>query len=188
MTDLPTFSHYLFLHPLITTMTQLNLNHDTPLTIPANILSILTFLLGLLLSCLTFYTLTRTAILEIETTKVDLERTRSQLHSVIDCCSSEVCLAPLSELDREGVLDGMVRDLVKIVDGLDKELEDFEMGEAGERGEKEEGGENGWCWGRQETEKRLRWVWMRKEIKRRMIRVSALKLEIIVAEISLLLK
>ena len=56
---------------------------DSPLTIIENIISILTFVLGVLASYLTFYTLTRHALSEIETFKQDLEDPEGSLHILI---------------------------------------------------------------------------------------------------------
>ncbi|KAF8862024.1 hypothetical protein BDZ45DRAFT_739608 [Acephala macrosclerotiorum] len=71
------------------TLSTLNLTNamtactDSPLTITGNILSILTFFLGLIASYLTFYTLTLSATSEIHTFKSDLETTKKQLSSVL---------------------------------------------------------------------------------------------------------
>lgn len=91
---------------------------DSPLSITGNILTILAFLLGLLASYLTFYTLTLNALTEIQTTKSDLEITSNNLESAFECCSDEVCLAPACTHGPDGALQRATSELKAAVDGI----------------------------------------------------------------------
>ncbi|KAL5319784.1 hypothetical protein ACEPPN_012841 [Leptodophora sp. 'Broadleaf-Isolate-01'] len=152
---------------------------DTPLTILANVASLLTFLLGILASYLTFYTLTRNALSEIEILKIDLDSKRAQLHSVLDCCSSEACLAPVKIHDPDGMLGKSIAALDSVLTILYQNLERLQ------EQHRETG--KGW-WRTEEVLMRLRWVSKRKQISGRMLRISALKMEVHVGLMSLLLR
>ncbi|KUJ11733.1 uncharacterized protein LY89DRAFT_786605 [Mollisia scopiformis] len=153
---------------------------DTPLTTTSNVLSILTFLLGLLASYLTFYTLTLSASSEILAFKSDLEATKATLKSVLECCGSESCLAPV---ERDGGLMREIEVLERLVGELEED-EDEEEGMGGGRGGKKKGRYMGW----RQVWRRVRWVGRRKEMRRRMERIVWLKMEVSVGEMDLLLR
>lgn len=100
---------------------------DSPLTITGNILSILTFFLGLIASYLTFYTLTLSATSEIRTFKSDLETTKKQLSSVLQCCSSSTCLVPLTNNDTDGTLARGMDALNSLLQSLWEDLENLQV-------------------------------------------------------------
>ncbi|KAI9052263.1 hypothetical protein LZ554_003620 [Drepanopeziza brunnea f. sp. 'monogermtubi'] len=152
---------------------------DTPLTITANVISLLTFVLGILASYLTFYTLTRSALGEIEALKLDVDSTRVQLHSVLECCSNEACLGPVRIHDPHGTLGKSVEALENMLESLSRDLERLQQ----------EHEAKGVCWwGREEVWKRLRWVRKREQLSGRMARIRALKMEVYVGQMSLLLR
>ncbi|KAG4440438.1 hypothetical protein IFR05_004082 [Cadophora sp. M221] len=154
--------------------------NDTPLTILANVTSLLTFLLGILASYLTFYTLTCNALSEIQMLKIDLDSARAQFHSVLDCCSSEACLAPVKVHDPDGMLGKAIAALDGMLTSLYQDLERLQE-------QHRQSGTMGW-WGREKVGMRMRWVNKRKQISERMDRISALKMEVHVGLISLLLR
>jgi hypothetical protein len=144
-----------------------------------NFITILTFMLGIMASYLTFYTLTRDALSEIETFKQDLDITKTQLLSVFECCSSEACLAPTRIYDREGVLEKSTSALVMTLESLYQELEGLQ---------KEHQSAGNGLWTRREMGRRLRWVYKRKQIVQMMRRISSQKMEVHVSQMSLLLR
>ncbi|PMD43325.1 hypothetical protein L207DRAFT_580182 [Hyaloscypha variabilis F] len=138
---------------------------DSPLTITGNIISILTFILGVLASYLTFYTLTRHALSEIETFKQDVDTTQRQLRSVLDCYLSDSCLAPAVEHDPTGSLHALILTLTTTLDSLLREMEYLKTEHLGKD-------ESWWFYG--ELCRRLRWANKRKDISQRMAKVSKL--------------
>ena len=152
---------------------------DSPLSITSNLISILTFVLGIVASYLTFYTISRDALSEIETFKCDLDIARKQLLPILECCASEACLAPTQTYDREGALEKSLSALEMTLESLYQELDGLQK-------EHRNTG-NGW-WTRTELGKRLRWVYKRKQIVQRMKRISSQKMEVHISEMSLLLR
>jgi len=152
---------------------------DSPLTITGNIISIFTFLLGLLASYLTLYSLTRHALSEIEIFKEDLNTTQRPLHSVLDCYFSASCLALAVEHDPDGSLHSFVLALTITLDSLLQELENLKNEQIGN--------DEGW-WVHEELWGRLRWINKRKGISQCMARISWQKMEVEVCQMSPLLK
>jgi hypothetical protein len=95
----------------------------SPLSIIGNLKSILTFVLGIAASYLTIYTLIRDTLSEIETFKHDLDINRTQILPLIECCSSEPCLAPTQTNNREGALAKSISALEISLECLYKDLD-----------------------------------------------------------------
>jgi hypothetical protein len=152
---------------------------DSPLSITGNLISVLTFGLGIAASYLAFYTLTRDALSEIETFKRDLDIARTPLRSIFECCATESCLAPTQTNNREGALEKSISALEMTLESLYDELDGLQK--------KHQNTGNGW-WTRTELGKRLRWVYKRKQIVQRMTRIVAEKMEVHVSQMSLLLR
>ncbi|CZR60037.1 uncharacterized protein PAC_09932 [Phialocephala subalpina] len=185
---------------------------DSPLTITGNILSILTFFLGLIASYLTFYTLTLSATSEIHTFKSDIEITKKQLRSAVECVGEESCLAPLPRFDGDGTfkkgldaLNSLLQSLWEDLESLQREhIDGYREGLRRENGAENADGyskrreqlEEGiarerkgrWKWWQEEVWKRVRWIGKRKEISRRMERIAWLKMDVSVGEMNLLLR
>jgi hypothetical protein len=100
-----------------------NFCRDSWLTVTGNIIALLTLVLGLLASYLTFYTLTQHALSEIETFKQDLDTTQQQLYSVLDCYFSDSYLAPAAQQDPDGAFHKLISTLMATLDSLLLELE-----------------------------------------------------------------
>jgi hypothetical protein len=160
-------------------ITMIDFCRDSWLTVTGNIISVLTFVLGLLAPYLAFCTLTRHALSEIETFKQDLDLTQRQLHSVLDCYFSDSCMAPAAKQDPDGAFHRLILALMATLDSLLLELEGLKSEHLRNV--------NGW-WGHKQIRSRLRWINKRKEISGRMARISRQKMEVEVSQISLLLR
>lgn len=151
-------------------------SHATPLAITADLISIVTFLFGIFASYLTFLTLSRSALTEISTLKSDLSITRTQISSILSCCSSTECLAPITEYDPEGTLQRSIVELSAMLERLYDELVSLEK--------------NADCrwWEKKKIWTRLLWLRDRNRMRVQWQRVVCLKIEVQVGHMGLLLK
>jgi len=148
--------------------------HSSALSYLGSLVSVLTFILGIAAYYITFFTLTRSALSEIDSLKLDLDITRRQLLPIFECYTSEVCRGPL---DPNGALKRSIEALQVSSTAIYDEL----------AGLKEEHGveECRWKWG--EVKRRLTWVYRRKEIREKMRRFERQQVGVHVCYMGLLL-
>jgi hypothetical protein len=150
---------------------------DSPLSYTGNIVGILTFVLGLSASILAIYALTRGALDEIDRFSQELESTRIQILPILRYCESEKGQGNADFADYQASLEQTLKILVATLTDLSTGLAGLKRFNPQSR--------NPFSL---QVRRRAAWVYKRQHFVDGMAKISSQKGEVIVEQISLLLK